>query len=96
LLLASLLPPAPPFPLPLFSFLCAIVLPALVVFSFAIFVFPASPLLLLLLLPFVAFPMSFVPCRLRLCPASLSPFGPSCPEPHKTKLNRSWPRLLLL
>jgi hypothetical protein len=46
LLLSSLLPPVPPFPLPLPSFLCAIVLPApVVVSSFAIFVFPASPLL---------------------------------------------------
>jgi hypothetical protein len=36
---SSLLPPAPPFPLPLPSSLCAIVLPALVVSSFAIFVF---------------------------------------------------------
>jgi hypothetical protein len=35
---------------------------------------------------------SFAPYRLRLCPAPLSPFGPSCPEPRKTKLNRAWPR----
>jgi hypothetical protein len=70
-----------------FTFLCAVVLPALVVSSFAIFVFPASPLL-----PFVDYPMSFVPCRLRLCSAPLSPFGPSCLEPRKTKRNRAWPR----
>jgi hypothetical protein len=36
--------------------------------------------------------MSLVPCRLRLCLAPLSPFGPSCPELRKTKLNRAWPR----
>jgi hypothetical protein len=34
----------------------------------------------------------FAPCRLRLCPAPLSPFGPSCSEPRKAKLNRAWPR----
>jgi hypothetical protein len=52
LLLSSLLPPVPPFPLLLssFTFLCTVVLPTLFVSSFAIFVFPAS-----LLLPFVAF-----------------------------------------
>jgi hypothetical protein len=33
--------------------------------------------------------MSFVPCRLRLCPAPQSPFGPSCPEPRNAKLNRA-------
>jgi hypothetical protein len=26
-----------------------------------------------------------------LCPAPLSPFGPSCPEPRKAKPNRAWP-----
>jgi hypothetical protein len=53
------------------------------------FVFSASPLL-----PFVAFPMSLVPCRLRLCPAPLSPpFGHTCSEPRKTKLPvRAWHR----
>jgi hypothetical protein len=30
--------------------------------------------------------MSFVTCRLRVCPAPLSPFEPSCSEPRKTKL----------
>jgi hypothetical protein len=64
--------------LPLPCFLCAVVLSALVVSSFAIFVFSASPLL-----PFVAFPMSFVPCRLRVCLPPPSPFGPSCSEPRK-------------
>jgi hypothetical protein len=82
--MSSLLPPAPLFPLPLFSFLCAVVLPAFVVSSFVVFVFSASPLL-----PFVALPMSFAPCRLRLCPAPLSPFGPSCSEPAQDQTRSS-------
>jgi hypothetical protein len=35
--------------------------------------------------------MSFAPCRLRLCPAPMSPFGSRCSEPCKTKLVRAWP-----
>jgi hypothetical protein len=60
---------------------------ALVVSSFAFFVFSASPLL-----PFVAFPMSFVSGRLRLCPAPLSPFGPSCSEPQDENRSSLAPR----
>jgi hypothetical protein len=57
---------------PYFTSLRAVVSPALVAcrLRFRVFVFFASPLL-----PFVAIPMSFAPCRLRLCPAPLSPFG---------------------
>ena len=46
-------------------------LSALVISSFAFFFVVSC---LSALLPFVAFPMSFVSCRLRLCPAPLSPF----------------------
>jgi hypothetical protein len=67
LLLPSLLPPVPP---------------TLVVSSFAIFFFTASPLL-----PLVDFSMSFAPCRLRVCLAPLSPFGPRCSVPRKTKVS---------
>jgi hypothetical protein len=80
----------PPFLLRLSSVtvLRAVMSPALVVSSFAIFAFTASPLL-----PFVAFLVSFVPYHLHLCPAPLSPFGPSaCPEPRKAKLDRARPR----
>jgi hypothetical protein len=54
-----------------------------VVSSFTLFAFAASSLLL-----FVAFPIcrSFrVLVSAYSCPGPLSPFGPSCPAPRKTK-----------
>jgi hypothetical protein len=89
LLLTSLLPSVLPFLLllPSFTFLRAVVSSALIASNFAIFVFPASPLL-----PFVAFPMPLVPCRPRLCPAPLSVRAQLPRAAQGQTHNRAWPR----
>jgi hypothetical protein len=86
--LSSLLPPAPPFPLPLFSFLCAVVLSALAASSFAVFCLFCLSAAAVRRFSYVVRSVS----PPLVCPAPLSLFGPSCSEPRKTKLVRAWPR----